>query len=148
MALAAVPEEKNPAYPDAAEIFGPGSDAAAALAARVVDWNEYLLFDPNAERTQAEQRFNFPSGASGYVWVASKLGDATLKGLRRLGSACSYTVFEANLADTADRAILMSKHLLSDQDRSLWRGTRSTQSVLRRVLFGPIDLSSSIRESC
>jgi hypothetical protein len=68
LALAAVPEDDNPAYPGTAEIFDPGSDAAAALAARTVDWNANLLFDPNAERTQAEQRFNVLTGTSGYVW--------------------------------------------------------------------------------
>ena len=117
--LPAVPADDNPAYSGAAEIFGAGSDAAAALAARIVDWNANLLFDPNAERTQAEQRFDVLAGTSGYIWVATKAGGATLNGLRKLGGVCGYTAFEANLADATDRAILTRESLLSDESHTL-----------------------------
>ena len=45
------------AYPDAATVFGGGSDVALALAARTVEWNSCLVFEPNEERARAEQRF-------------------------------------------------------------------------------------------
>jgi hypothetical protein len=117
--LPAVPADDNPAYSGASEVFGAGSDAATALAARTVDWNANLLFDPNAERTQAEQRFDALTGTSGHIWVATKVGGATLNGLRKLGSVCGYTAFEANLADAADRSVLTREGLLSDESRTL-----------------------------
>ncbi len=119
LGLLAVPADDNPAYPGAAEIFGAGSDAAASLAARTIDWNENLLFDPNDDRTRAEQRFGVLTGASGFVWIASKTGGAKLDGLRRLGGACGYIVYEANLADPENRAILTREGLLSAQGRLL-----------------------------
>ena len=81
--LPAVPADDNPAYPGAAEIFGAGSDAAQRSPAASIDWNANLLFDPNEERTQAEQRFDVLAGTSGYIWLATKAGGATLDGLRK-----------------------------------------------------------------
>jgi hypothetical protein len=119
ISLQTVPAEDASAYPNAAESFGAGSDVALALVARSVDWAVNLLFDPNDDRTQADQRFGLLTGASGYVWVAVKAGGATLDGLRKLGRNCGYTVFEANLAEYADRTILTREGLLSTQSRSL-----------------------------
>ncbi|ESY18277.1 MULTISPECIES: hypothetical protein [unclassified Mesorhizobium] len=118
LALKAVPANDDPAYPGAADVFGVGSDAAAALAARLIDWNQNLLFDPNSDRTRAEQRFDVLTGTSGFVWIATKAGGIMLDGLRRLGGAGGYTVYEANLAYSDHRAILEREKLLSAQSRS------------------------------
>jgi hypothetical protein len=45
LALQTAPGNDEPAYHGAAEIFGAGSDAAAALAARTIEWNVNLVFD-------------------------------------------------------------------------------------------------------
>ena len=119
LALQAVPADDETAYPGVAEVFGVGSDAAAALASRSIDWRAILLFDPNSDRTQAEQCFDVPSGQTGIVWVATRAGGATLEELRRLGCTCGYAVFEANLADAGDRTVLLREGLLSTQSRLL-----------------------------
>ena len=117
--LKAAPLNDEAAYPDAAQIFGEGSDIAAALAARSVDWAPNLLFDPNRDHTQAEQRFDVPTGTSGCIWVAAKAGGTRLDGLRELGNSCGYRFFEADLANTSDRGILTREGLLSGQTRTL-----------------------------
>lgn len=119
LGLQVSPGDESPAYLGAAETFGAGSDAAAALASRTIDWNENLLFDPNDDRTRAEQRFAVLTGASGFAWVASKTGGKELDDLRRLGEACGYRIYEANLATPEDRAILSREGLLSTQSRLL-----------------------------
>jgi hypothetical protein len=118
LALRTVPGNDDPAYPGVAEVFGVGSAVAAALASRSIDWNANLLFDPNDDRTQAEQRFEELHGKAGLVWIATKTGGARLDELRRLGSTCGYTIFEAILADTGDRSVLMREGLLSAQSPS------------------------------
>jgi hypothetical protein len=107
LALSTVPTAESPAYPGAADVFGPGSEVAVVLAARTVDWHANLLFDPNSARTTAKQRTGTLTGTSKYAWVAVRSGGATLEGLRKLGDTCGYAVFEANLADTLDRKILV-----------------------------------------
>jgi hypothetical protein len=104
------------AYPDAATVFGSGSDVALALAARTVEWSPYLVFEPNEERTQAEQVFTLPlTGREGLAWLATASDGTDLTGLRHLGATCGYQLFEANLDTPADRAILVREHLLSDR---------------------------------
>jgi hypothetical protein len=119
LALQRPPAVDDAAYPDAAEVFGAGSDIAAALAARTIDWNTTLLFDPNQDRTGAEQRFDMLSGAKGLVWIATQPSGADLTGLRRLGSNCGYTVFEADLADQDSRKLLVREGLLGSESRTL-----------------------------
>lgn len=119
LALTAPPGADIAAYPDAATVFGSGSDAALALAARTVEWNSCLVFEPNDERSQAEQRFTSLTGREGVVWLATASGGADLTGLPRLGAICGYQLFEANLGNPGDRAILVREHLLSDERRLL-----------------------------
>lgn len=118
IAIHTVPSDEDPAYPDAAEIFGAGTDIAITLASRSIDWNANLLFDVNDERTQAEQRVGALSGTSGFIWLGAKTGGAVLDGLKKLGAAAGYHFFEANLADPADRTILTREGLLSAQARA------------------------------
>jgi hypothetical protein len=114
-----VPGEDEPAYPGAAEIFGEGTEVTAALAARTITWVPTMLFDPNEERTRADQRFDALTETSGYVWIAIRPGSESLDGLRRLGDACGYTVLEANLAAAPDRSILTRAGLYNSKTRSL-----------------------------
>ncbi|MEQ7155098.1 hypothetical protein [Brevundimonas aurifodinae] len=115
----AVPQEEDAAYPEAAEIFGAGTDIAATLASRTIDWTATLLFDVNEERTHAEQRFGVLSGATGYAWLGRRIDAAPLDGLKQLGTAGGYRFFEANLSDPADRAILTGEDLLATQRRAM-----------------------------
>jgi hypothetical protein len=117
LAFQTVPSDDEPAYPDAAAIFGEGSEAATALATRTVRWKATLVFDPNEDRTRAEQRFDAVTETSGYLWIATRPGGASLDGLRRLGHVCGYTVFEADLAATGDRSILTHVGLISGEKR-------------------------------
>jgi hypothetical protein len=113
-----VPSDEDPAYPGATEVFGAGSDAAAALAERTIAWKAFLLFDANDDRTRAEQLFDLPNGQNGFIWVAAKAEIEPLE-LRQLGRTCGYRVFEANLADASHRAVLSREGLLGSQSRSL-----------------------------
>jgi hypothetical protein len=118
LALETVPSDEGPAYPDATEVFGAGSDAAAALATRTIAWKAFLLFDVNNDRSRAEQLFDLPNGQDGFIWIAAKAEIAPLE-LRQLGRTCGYRVFEANLADASHRAVLLREGLLGSQSRSL-----------------------------
>ena len=117
IAIHTVPSDEDPAYPDASEIFGAGTDIATTLASRSIDWDTNLSFDVNDERTQAEQRFGVLSGTNGFLWLGTKTGGAVLDGLKRLGAAAGYHFFEANLADPAGRTILIREGLLSAEIR-------------------------------
>lgn len=117
--LYTVPADGDPAYSGTAEAFGAGSDAAAALAARTVDWSANLLFDPNDDGTRAEQRFDMLSGQVGFVWVATRTDSTTFNELPQLGSACGYKVFQADLANAENRTVLIREGLLNTQGRSL-----------------------------
>jgi hypothetical protein len=117
--LQTVPKEEDPVYPDAAEIFGAGTDLAAALAGRTIDWTATLLFDVNEERTQAEQRFSTLSDGDGYAWLGRRIDTESLAGLKQIGTTAGYHFFEANLADATDRAILIKENLLATQRRAL-----------------------------
>lgn len=119
LAFNTVPHDDEPAYPAAAAVFGEGSEAAAALAARTIDWSTVLLFDPNEDRNRAEQRFDELTQTSGYVWIAIRSGGASLEGLRQIGHVCGYTVFEADLAAAGDRSILIREGLTGADNRSL-----------------------------
>ncbi len=112
LALSAVPNLDDPPYRGAAELFGAGSEIAAALAARAIDWSSTLFFEPNEDHTRAEQRLSSLNGTEGTTWVAVRMDMPALSGLRRLGDTCGYTVYEADLADNADRAILVAEQLL------------------------------------
>jgi|GEM_PF-2727263 hypothetical protein len=118
VAIQTVPSDEDPAYPNAAEIFGAGSDIAITLASRSIDWTANLLFDVNDERTQAEQHFSVLSGTSGFIWLGRKTGGAALDGLKKLGAAAGYHFFEANLGEPRDRTILTREGLLSEQNRA------------------------------
>jgi hypothetical protein len=118
IALQTVPSDEAPAYPDAAEIFGAGTDIAVTLASRSIDWTANLLFDVNDERTQAEQRFGILTGTSGFIWLGTKPGGATLDRLKKLGAAAGYHFFEANLNDPTDRTILTREGLIAAQNRA------------------------------
>jgi hypothetical protein len=119
IALQTAPKEEDATYPDAAAIFGSGTDIAATLASRTIDWTATLLFDVNDERTQAEQRFGVLNDSEGYAWLGRRIGTEPLTGLKQLGTAGGYRFFEANLADPADRAILTKEDLLATQRRAL-----------------------------
>lgn len=118
IATQTVPSDENPAYADAAAIFGAGTDIAITLASRSIDWTANLLFDVNNERTQGEQRFGVLSGSSGYIWLGTRAGGAVLDGLRKLGTAAGYHFFEANLSDATDRTILTRQGLLATHNRA------------------------------
>jgi hypothetical protein len=118
LTLEEVPSDEDPAYPGATEVFGAGSDAAAALAERTIGWKPFLLFDVNDDRTRAEQLFDLPNGQNGFIWIAAKAEIAPLE-LRQLARTCGYRVFEANLADPSHRAVLSREGLLGSQNRSL-----------------------------
>jgi hypothetical protein len=119
IAVRSAPTEEQPVYPDAATIFGAGSDISAMLASRMIDWTSTLLFDVNDERSQAEQRFGLLEGSSGYAWIGRKQGVSGLDGLKILGAVGGYRFFEANLSDSVDREILTGDELLSTKQRSL-----------------------------
>jgi hypothetical protein len=114
-----VPRADRPAYAEAATTFGEGSNAAAALAGRNVDWNETLLFDVNVGRNRGEQRFGPFDNASGPAWIACSAEITALDRLRLVGSIAGYRLFEADLATDADRAILAKEGLLAAHDRTL-----------------------------
>jgi hypothetical protein len=117
LALSAVPNEDDPPYRGAADLFGAGSEIAAALAARSIDWTETLFFEPNEDRTRAEQRLSRPNGSDGTVWIATVSEKLTLWGLRKLGDTCGYSLYEADLADSANRAVLVDERLLGSETR-------------------------------
>lgn len=112
------PSDEAPAYPNSADVFGGGSEIATALAARTVAWSSTLLFDVDDNRAQAEQRLaDTFEQSSGTVWIATRTGGTNLAGLRKIGNCCSYTVFEGDLANAGDRAILSREGLLSAHNR-------------------------------
>lgn len=113
-----VPRSDQPAYGDAAAVFGEGSPIAANLASRSIDWNESLLFDVNEERTRGEQRFAPFDVGSGHAWIACRARMTSFDQLHFIGSVAGYRVFEAGLADEAARAILSNHGLLAARDRS------------------------------
>lgn len=115
---AAVPAADHPAYPDAAAVFGTGSDIAAILAARSIDWTATVLFDVNDDRTLGEQRFAPFSDEAEVAWVGTRVEGSAIERLRPLGRVCGYRFFEANLRDAAERAILAAEDLLSNDARS------------------------------
>jgi len=119
IALQSAPKEDDPAYPDAATIFGAGTDIAATLASRTIDWTATLLFVVTDERTHAEQRFGVLNDTSGYAWLGRRIDIEPLTGLKQLGTAGGYRFFEANLSDPGDRAILTREDLLASQRRAL-----------------------------
>lgn len=114
-----VPRADQPAYEDAANTFGEGSDAAAALAARTIDWNETLLFDVHVDHSRGEQRFVPFDSASGPAWLACSAEFTTLDSLRLIGTIAGYRLFEADLANEADREILGKEGFLAANDRML-----------------------------
>lgn len=118
LALQEPPVDEDTAYPDASIIFGAGSDTAAMLAARTIHWRNRLFFDPNDDRTRAEQRFDQPAGQKGFLWIAIKASSEPLQ-LRQLGNACGYFVYEANLADASNREVLQREGLLDEKAHSI-----------------------------
>jgi hypothetical protein len=114
-----VPRADQPAYAEAATTFGEGSNAAAALAGRNVDWTETLLFDVNPDRNRGEQRFRPFDTASGPAWIACRSEITPLDRLRLVGRIAGYRLFEADLATDADRVILAKEGLLASHDRTL-----------------------------
>jgi hypothetical protein len=119
IALQTAPNEEDPTYPDADEVFGVGTDISATLASRTIDWTTTLLFDVNDKRTQAEQRFGVLSDTTGYAWLGRRIDAEPLTGLKKLGMAGGYRFFEANLSDPGDRAILTKERLFATEHRAL-----------------------------
>ena len=117
LTLGAVPNEHDPAYPGAADVFGAGGEIAAALAARSIDWVAILLFEPNEERNRAEQRFTPLSGPRGTVWLAARGEMSELSTMRKLGENCGYCIYEADLAIEGDREVLVRVGLLASEAR-------------------------------
>lgn len=118
LTLGAVPDEDDPAYPRAADVFGAGGEIAAALAARSINWVAILLFEPNEERSRAEQRFSPLSGPRGVVWLAARSEMLARSTLRKLGENCGYSIYEADLAIEGDREVLVREGLLAGEARS------------------------------
>lgn len=116
---AQVPRADQPAYADAATTFGEGSNSAAALAGRNVDWKETLLFDVNSDRNRGEQRFGPFDSPSGLAWIACHAEITPLDRLRFVGRIAGYRVFEADLATDANRAILAKEGFFAAHDRTL-----------------------------
>jgi hypothetical protein len=114
-----VPRPDQPAYAEAAATFGEGSNIAAALAGRNIDWDSTLLFDVDADRNRGEQRFGLFDSASGLAWIACSADITALDRLRMVGQIASYRMFEADLANDADQTILTREGLLAAQDRKL-----------------------------
>lgn len=114
-----VPRADQPAYIDAAAVFGEGSSIAAALAGRSIDWNEMLLFDVNDDRTRGEQRFAPFDAPIGPAWIATRADMTALDQLRQIGTVAGYRIYEANLTSDAERAILTKEGLLAAKDRAL-----------------------------
>lgn len=114
----AVPGADHPAYPDAGVVFGTGSDIAAAMAARSIDWTTTVLFDVNDDRTLGEQRFTPFLGDAEVAWVGTRVDGSAIEHLRPLGRVCGYRLFEANLGDAAERAILITEGLISNDARA------------------------------
>lgn len=114
-----VPRADQPAYAELAATFGEGSNVAAALAGRTIDWSENLLFDMNADRNVGEQRFGPFDSASGPAWIACSTEITKLDRLRSVGKLAGYRLFEADLASDADREILAKEGLLVAHDRTI-----------------------------
>ncbi len=81
--------------------------ASAAEGARLADW---LRFEGPSERA-------FPLDAE-TAWVGIRIKGSAIERLRPLGSVCGYRIFEANLRDNDERAILAAAGMLSDNARS------------------------------
>ncbi|MBB3302306.1 hypothetical protein FHT72_005955 [Rhizobium sp. BK077] len=113
-----VPSSEDPAYPEASEIFGAGSDIALALAGRSIDWGANLLFDVDDEQKSAEQHFGTLRGNTGLVWVGAKADGGSHLGLKTIGTTAGYHFFEADLADADVRSILTREGLFSSQSRA------------------------------
>jgi hypothetical protein len=114
-----VPRADQPAYTEAAATFGEGSNVAAALTGRTVDWNETLLFDVNTDRNRGEQRFSPFDSGSGPAWIACRAEITALDRLRLVGKLAGYRLFEADLASDVDRAILAKEGSLATHDRTI-----------------------------
>lgn len=111
------PNKETAAYPDAADVFGSGSEIASTLAARTVAWESTLIFDVSDDKEQGEQKLAPLSGREQLLWIAVSKSGANLTGLSRIGSVCGYDVFEADVTCPTDRAILVREQLLLDQGR-------------------------------
>jgi len=118
LTLHAVPNDDDPAYPGAADLFGAGGEIAAALAARSIDWTANLVFEPNEDRTRAEQKFTPIGGPSGTIWIATRSERSALSALRKLGETCGYCFYEADLAINGDREILVRERLIGSETRT------------------------------
>lgn len=115
IALPSVPGNEDPAYPDIGEVFGQGSEIFAALNARKINWAPLLLFEPSEDRRRAEQLFQPLSGREALVWVAISRDNASLSGLRMIGTASGYDIFEADLRVPGDKDFLIREKLLDDR---------------------------------
>jgi len=120
LALTEWPATDVAAYADAAEVFGTGSDVAAALAARTVDWARPMLFACDAD-DRADWVAAPLTGRTGRVWILPQASDGrtavttALETLRRRGTVAGVAVYEADLSREADRAILAAASLWRDR---------------------------------
>lgn len=112
------PSEEDPAYPDAAAVFGAGSAVAAALASRTIDWTSTLLFEVGEDGSQAEQCLDALTGNDGRAWIGRRNGIPGIPGLKMIGASGGYQFFEADLADPNDRGILIHEELLNPKRRA------------------------------
>jgi hypothetical protein len=108
-----------PAFGDAATIFGEGSDIAAALAARTVDWSETLLFDVSEDRVRGEQRTGPFTALNGIAWIACANPSASVERLLQVGEVGGYRVFEADLSNDVERAILTQEGIIAGPAKAL-----------------------------
>lgn len=106
LSMPTCPTAETPAYANAAEIFGAGSEITLALANRAIDWTSLLLFDSDDEGSTGEQRFSHFSGSTGRGFIGSRVGGTSLDGLRGLGRVCGYDFFEADLSRPDHVAVL------------------------------------------
>lgn len=114
-----VPRADQPAYSEATSTFGEGSNVAVALAGRTIDWSETLLFEANASGSRGEQRFAPFDNTSGRAWIACSAQFTALDRLPFLGRVCGYRLFDADLANEGDRAILAKEGLLAAHDHAV-----------------------------
>ncbi len=117
--LGSAPQQDEASYPNVADLFGVGSDITAALAARMIDWTPDLVFEPSEDRTRAEQKVNLPSSSIGTFWVATRNQMSILTALRKVGEACGYSIYEADLALNGDRELLIRASLLGNETRMM-----------------------------
>ena len=110
-----LPEVETPAYPDAAEVFGPGSDIASHLAARHVSWEQPLLFVAGDGDEAAERAATPLHARAGRIFLLAKK-DPRWTALRRIAELDGgLAVRELDLAQPEHRDILRQAGLWTEK---------------------------------